>query len=65
MSFPDSSFASRLQMQATHRADGGARRYTGDAERAAYLFRRYTQLTSLRPAPPGKSLETADKGLSP
>ncbi|MEJ7808006.1 MAG: DNA methyltransferase, partial [Telluria sp.] len=30
-----------------YRADGGARSYAGDAERVAFLFRRYAQLTSL------------------
>ena len=32
-----------------YRADGGTRTYAGDAERVAFLFRRYAQLTSLLP----------------
>lgn len=34
-------------VDAAYRADGGARSYAGDAERVAFLFRRYAQLTSL------------------
>lgn len=34
-------------VDAAYRADGGARSYPGDAERVAFLFRRYAQLTSL------------------
>lgn len=34
-------------VDAAYRADGGARGYAGDAERVAFLFWRYAQLTSL------------------
>jgi hypothetical protein len=34
-------------VDAAYRADGGPRGYAGDAERVAFLFRRYAQLTSL------------------
>ncbi len=34
-------------VDAAYRADGGARTYAGDAERAAFLFRRYAELTTV------------------
>ena len=34
-------------VDAAYVADGGARKYAGDAERVAFLFRRYAELTSL------------------
>lgn len=34
-------------VDAAYRADGGARSYAGDAERVAFLFRRYAQLSSV------------------
>lgn len=34
-------------VDAAYRADGGARHYAGDADRVAFLFRRYAQLTSV------------------
>lgn len=34
-------------VDAAYRADGGAKNYAGDAERVAFLFRRYAQLSSV------------------
>ena len=34
-------------VDAAYRADGGAKTYVGDADRVAFLFRRYAELTSL------------------
>jgi len=34
-------------VDAAYVADGGAKKYSGDAERVAFLFRRYAELTSL------------------
>ena len=34
-------------VDAAYRADGGARTYAGDAERVAFLFKRYAELTSI------------------
>ena len=34
-------------VDAAYRGDGGAKSYAGDADRVAFLFRRYAQLTSV------------------
>ena len=56
-------------VDAAYRADGGAKTYAGDAERVAFLFKRYAELTSLLPVnswPSGAKPPTSiDKGLSP